>query len=260
MAAAAGAAYVLLFSYVGSTFAGIEYSILPLLWVLLGGAGTMVGPFVGTLLMFYLVECLQRLHLGLHARGRRGCWCCWSCSSPRASPAPSAKDTRHGCRDAARHPRPEPPVRRAQCRRAMWISRCSEGEIRAVIGPNGAGKTTLVEHDLRPHRSFGAGGSSSRARTSRACAPGSGSRAASSTPSRSPASSGILPASTMWRWRHSGMRRARHRRAATASSMEALDRVDALALAGAAPSPRRCPTAISGCWRWRSAWRCSRSC
>ncbi|HEX6094607.1 MAG TPA: branched-chain amino acid ABC transporter permease [Dongiaceae bacterium] len=56
MAGAAGAAYVLLFSYMGSTFAGIEYSILPLLWVLLGGAGTVIGPFVGTLLMFYIAE------------------------------------------------------------------------------------------------------------------------------------------------------------------------------------------------------------
>ena len=56
MGGAAGAAYVLLFSYVGSTFAAIEYSILPLLWVLLGGAGTMMGPFIGTSLMFYLVD------------------------------------------------------------------------------------------------------------------------------------------------------------------------------------------------------------
>ena len=39
--AAAGAAYALLFAYVGSTFASIQYSILPLLWVLLGGAGTV---------------------------------------------------------------------------------------------------------------------------------------------------------------------------------------------------------------------------
>jgi len=56
MAGAAGAAYALLFSYVGATFASIQYSILPLLWVLLGGAGTTLGPLVGTLLMFYLVE------------------------------------------------------------------------------------------------------------------------------------------------------------------------------------------------------------
>src|SRR5262249_29908699 len=56
IAAAAGAAYALLFAYVGATFASIQYSILPLLWVLLGGAGTVLGPFVGTLLMFYLVD------------------------------------------------------------------------------------------------------------------------------------------------------------------------------------------------------------
>jgi branched-chain amino acid transport system permease protein len=56
VAAAAGAAYALLFAYVGATFASIQYSILPLLWVLLGGAGTVLGPLVGTLLMFYLVD------------------------------------------------------------------------------------------------------------------------------------------------------------------------------------------------------------
>ena len=56
MAGAAGAAYALLFSYVGSTFASIQYSIYPLLWVLLGGAGTTLGPLVGTLLVFYMVD------------------------------------------------------------------------------------------------------------------------------------------------------------------------------------------------------------
>lgn len=54
IAAAAGAAYGLLFAYVGSTFASIQYSILPLLWTLMGGAGTVAGPFFGTLIMFYL--------------------------------------------------------------------------------------------------------------------------------------------------------------------------------------------------------------
>ena len=55
-AGAAGAAYALLFGYVGAGFAGTEYSILPLLWVLLGGAGTVLGPFVGALMMFYLLD------------------------------------------------------------------------------------------------------------------------------------------------------------------------------------------------------------
>lgn len=54
--AAAGAAYGLLFGYVGSTFASIHYSISPLLWVLLGGTATTLGPLLGALCMFYLVD------------------------------------------------------------------------------------------------------------------------------------------------------------------------------------------------------------
>lgn len=56
LAAAAGATYALLFSYVGSTFASILFSIYPLLWTLLGGVGTILGPLGGTALMFYLVD------------------------------------------------------------------------------------------------------------------------------------------------------------------------------------------------------------
>lgn len=54
--AASGAAYALLFGYVGSTFASVQYSILPLLWVLLGGAATTLGPFIGTLFMYYVTD------------------------------------------------------------------------------------------------------------------------------------------------------------------------------------------------------------
>jgi branched-chain amino acid transport system permease protein len=53
---AAGAAYAILFGYVGSTFASVQYSILPLLWVLLGGAATTLGPILGTLFMYYVVD------------------------------------------------------------------------------------------------------------------------------------------------------------------------------------------------------------
>ncbi len=56
ISAAAGAFYGLLFGYVGATFATVQYSILPLLWVLLGGTGTILGPLVGTLFMFYLID------------------------------------------------------------------------------------------------------------------------------------------------------------------------------------------------------------
>ncbi|MDT8857584.1 branched-chain amino acid ABC transporter permease [Paracoccaceae bacterium Fryx2] len=55
-AGAAGAGYALLFGYVGASFAGIQYSILPLLWVLLGGAGTVLGPLIGVTVMFYLID------------------------------------------------------------------------------------------------------------------------------------------------------------------------------------------------------------
>tara|TARA_R110002096_G_scaffold108686_2_gene237833 strand:- start:294 stop:1235 length:942 start_codon:yes stop_codon:yes gene_type:complete len=55
-AGAAGAVYAMLFGYVGASFASVQYSILPLLYVLLGGAGTVLGPFVGALLMFYLID------------------------------------------------------------------------------------------------------------------------------------------------------------------------------------------------------------
>ena len=56
ISAAAGAAYAILFGYVGSTFASVQYSILPLLWVLLGGAATTLGPMLGTLFMYYVVD------------------------------------------------------------------------------------------------------------------------------------------------------------------------------------------------------------
>ena len=56
ISAAAGATYGLLFGYAGASFASVQYSIFPLLWVLLGGAGTVLGPFIGTLFMFYLID------------------------------------------------------------------------------------------------------------------------------------------------------------------------------------------------------------
>lgn len=56
VSATAGAAYALLFGYMGATFAEVQYSILPLLWVLLGGAATTLGPLVGTVFMYYVVD------------------------------------------------------------------------------------------------------------------------------------------------------------------------------------------------------------
>jgi branched-chain amino acid transport system permease protein len=56
LAATSGAAYALMFAYAGSTLASIQYSIHPLLWTLLGGASTVLGPVLGTGLMFVLVD------------------------------------------------------------------------------------------------------------------------------------------------------------------------------------------------------------
>jgi len=56
MSGLAGAGYALLFGYAGATFASVQYSIYPLLWVLLGGAGTTIGPIIGTAFAFYLVD------------------------------------------------------------------------------------------------------------------------------------------------------------------------------------------------------------
>ncbi|MEM7193423.1 MAG: branched-chain amino acid ABC transporter permease [Pseudomonadota bacterium] len=56
ISASAGAAYALMFAYIGSSFATIQYSIDPLLYTLLGGAGTVLGPVLGTFLMFYLID------------------------------------------------------------------------------------------------------------------------------------------------------------------------------------------------------------
>ena len=58
---AAGAAYALLFGYVGASFGTIQYSILPMLYVLLGGAGTILGPVLGAALMFVLIEAATSL-------------------------------------------------------------------------------------------------------------------------------------------------------------------------------------------------------
>lgn len=55
-AGVAGAAYGILFGSVGASFAHIHYSILPLLYVLMGGVGVVLGPFLGTVAMFYLID------------------------------------------------------------------------------------------------------------------------------------------------------------------------------------------------------------
>ena len=52
MAGAAGAAYGALFGSVGASFAEVPFSIIPLLYVLLGGAGTVIGPSAASASIF----------------------------------------------------------------------------------------------------------------------------------------------------------------------------------------------------------------
>jgi branched-chain amino acid transport system permease protein len=55
----AGVVFALLFGYVGSSFASIQYSIDALLYTLLGGAGTVLGPVLGASIMIILVDKLS---------------------------------------------------------------------------------------------------------------------------------------------------------------------------------------------------------
>jgi branched-chain amino acid transport system permease protein len=56
LSATAGAAYALMFAFAGATLASIQYSIHPLLWTLLGGPATILGPLIGTGLMYALTN------------------------------------------------------------------------------------------------------------------------------------------------------------------------------------------------------------
>lgn len=54
LSALSGAAFAMMEGSAGSTYASVQYSIHPLLWTLLGGAGTTLGPLLGTFLMIML--------------------------------------------------------------------------------------------------------------------------------------------------------------------------------------------------------------
>jgi branched-chain amino acid transport system permease protein len=64
VAGASGSVYAIITAYVGASFATILYSIYPLLWTLLGGSGTALGPFVGVAVMTYTIETASRVTTG----------------------------------------------------------------------------------------------------------------------------------------------------------------------------------------------------
>lgn len=55
----AGVVFALLFGYVGSSFASIQYSVDALLYTLVGGAGSVLGPLLGASLMISLIDKLS---------------------------------------------------------------------------------------------------------------------------------------------------------------------------------------------------------
>ena len=59
IAGTAGALYGLMFGYIGSAFADFQNSIEPLLFTLVGGPGTLLGPLLGTALMTLLIDRLS---------------------------------------------------------------------------------------------------------------------------------------------------------------------------------------------------------
>ncbi|MCO5732234.1 branched-chain amino acid ABC transporter permease [Rhizobium sp. SSA_523] len=61
LSGASGAAYGLLFGYLGATFASFQYSIEALLFTLLGGAGTLLGPLIGVALMVVMIDKLGEI-------------------------------------------------------------------------------------------------------------------------------------------------------------------------------------------------------
>ena len=142
--AAAGAAYVILFGYVGSTLASVQYSILPLLWVLARRRGDDAWAASRHVVHVLRSRHHQRLHLGLHADRRR-----------RADPARalfSERHTRHDARPLGEVAAMTPLLTTRGLSRYYGGLKAVDGvdfavmpgEIRAIIGPNGAGKTTFV--------------------------------------------------------------------------------------------------------------------
>ena len=59
IAGMAGALYALMFGYIGSAFADFQNSIEPLLFTLVGGPGTLLGPLLGTAIMTMLIDRLS---------------------------------------------------------------------------------------------------------------------------------------------------------------------------------------------------------
>ena len=135
----------------------VDLSVRFALNAIIGGLGTALGPFLGSLLITsletYLRADVRRLRRGAHRhlpdhlrlRAHRG--------RALRAPGPGRLDRRSGCARWDAMPRAvtrrHQALRRPHRRTRRQPSSGAAGELLGIIGPNGAGKTTLFDVHLR---------------------------------------------------------------------------------------------------------------